>query len=117
MIWIFSGRESGIRWNQCPNLPSETSAYICAARTGQRRVARKTQGMLCKAFSHWTSQPLLPPRPCYTKHRGRLVKNSSRTLKRARSLPEAAAHGLTLAAYDRRTIPPLLNPLAEEERT
>jgi hypothetical protein len=32
-------------------------------------------------------------------------------------LREAAAHGLTLVTYDRRTIPPLLKTWAEEERT
>jgi hypothetical protein len=32
-------------------------------------------------------------------------------------LPEAAAQGLTLVTYDRRTIPPLLKTWAEEERT
>ena len=32
-------------------------------------------------------------------------------------LREAAAHGLTLVTYDRRTIPPQLKAWAEEERT
>jgi hypothetical protein len=32
-------------------------------------------------------------------------------------LRAAAAHGLTLVTYDRRTIPPLLKTWAEEERT
>jgi hypothetical protein len=32
-------------------------------------------------------------------------------------LREAAAHGLTLVTYDRRTIPPLLKTWAEEDRT